>query len=385
MGAVARQLVLGLALEFRIADEDADQRARAGKDVVGGDQPGPLFVLQVRKGLEPAQQRRAKAALVGAALGGGDGVAVRADKPVRLPKAGLGPADRPLDNALVVLALDAAREHRAGDLCALAELFGQVIGQPVGEMKDRLGRNLPARRQQIGGTAPADFHPAIQIRLRAGHAEDARRAHAGLGSENLGVGAEGHHGSAAVRHRAALFERAQRNPARKALGEQAPAARDLDVQPFRERIDHRRAHPVQPAGGLIGALAELAAGMQGGEDHLERRLVRKARMRVGGDAAPIVGDPGRAIRLQHDLDALGVTGDGLVHRIVQDLGEQMVQRALIGAADIHARPAAHRLEPLEHLDRMRAIVGARFGGLDTLGSGGLRHGRLSSDEKVGRT
>src|SRR5262245_49762215 len=33
----------------------------------------------------------------------------------------------------------------------------------------------------------------------------------------------------------------------------------------------------------------------------------------------------------------------------------MMQRLLIGAADIHARPAAHRLEPFEHLDVTRRV------------------------------
>jgi len=43
-----------------------------------------------------------------------------------------------------------------------------------------------------------------------------------------------------------------------------------------------------------------------------------------------------------------VTGHRLVHGIVQDLGGEMVERGLIGAADIHAGAAAHGLQPLEH-------------------------------------
>jgi hypothetical protein len=53
---------------------------------------------------------------------------------------------------------------------------------------------------------------------------------------------------------------------------------------------------------------------------------------------------------QLDLDPGGVAGHRLVHGVVEDLGEQMVQRLLVGAADIHARAAAHRLQPLQHLD-----------------------------------
>jgi DnaJ like chaperone protein len=47
---------------------------------------------------------------------------------------------------------------------------------------------------------------------------------------------------------------------------------------------------------------------------------------------------------------LGVAGDGLVHGVVEDFGEQVVQGPLVGAADIHARPLADRLQAFQHLD-----------------------------------
>jgi hypothetical protein len=70
-----------------------------------------------------------------------------------------------------------------------------------------------------------------------------------------------------------------------------------------------------------------------------------------------------AVGVQLDLDAGGVAGDGLVHRVVQHLGHQMVQRALVGAADIHAGALADGLQPLQHLDG-GGVVGnhGRFGG-----------------------
>jgi glycosyltransferase involved in cell wall biosynthesis len=73
-------------------------------------------------------------------------------------------------------------------------------------------------------------------------------------------------------------------------------------------------------------------------------------MRVDRDAAAVVGDGEEAVGLRVDLDRSGVAGHRLVHRIVDDLGEQVVQRLLVGAADIHAGAAAHRLQPLQHLD-----------------------------------
>ena len=66
-------------------------------------------------------------------------------------------------------------------------------------------------------------------------------------------------------------------------------------------------------------------------------------MGVDGNAATVVLDAEIAVGVEADLDELGVAGDGLVHGVVQHLSEQMVQGPLIGAADIHAGPLAHRL------------------------------------------
>jgi hypothetical protein len=51
----------------------------------------------------------------------------------------------------------------------------------------------------------------------------------------------------------------------------------------------------------------------------------------------------------------------LIHRVVDHLGEQVMQSLLIGAADVHARPAAHGLEPLQHLDVGGRVAVGGFG------------------------
>jgi hypothetical protein len=50
-----------------------------------------------------------------------------------------------------------------------------------------------------------------------------------------------------------------------------PVALDLDDDLLGERVDHRDAHAVEAAGHLVGLVVELAAGVQDGEDDLERR------------------------------------------------------------------------------------------------------------------
>ncbi len=84
-------------------------------------------------------------------------------------------------------------------------------------------------------------------------------------------------------------------------------------------------------------------------------------MLVDRDAAPVVGD-GEAVPLvERHLDAVGVPGDGFVHRIVEHFGGEVVECALVGPADVHARTAAHRFEPFEHLDRGTIVAFAIAG------------------------
>ncbi len=74
-----------------------------------------------------------------------------------------------------------------------------------------------------------------------------------------------------------------------------------------------------------------------------------------------------AVGAQMHLDEGGVPGDGFVHRVVDDFREQVVQRLLVGAADIHAGAAADRLQPLQHLDVVGGI--AAFGIAAAAGAG----------------
>ena len=60
-------------------------------------------------------------------------------------------------------------------------------------------------------------------------------------------------------------------------------------------------------------------------------------------------------------DRVGVTCERLVDRVVDHFVDQMVQAALTGRADVHARALTHRLEPLEHLDVVGSVTVARSG------------------------
>ena len=64
-------------------------------------------------------------------------------------------------------------------------------------------------------------------------------------------------------------------------------APDGELEPARQRVDHRDADAVQAAGHLVGVLVEFPAGMQLGHDDLGRRHAF-ALVDVGRDAAAVV-------------------------------------------------------------------------------------------------
>ena len=124
---------------------------------------------------------------------------------------------------------------------------------------------------------------------------------------------------------------------------------DRHLQPGGQGVDHAHAHAVQAAGDLVSPAAELAARVQ----HRKADLYRgPAELGVDarGDAAAVVGHADGVVLLDGDLDGVADARHGLVDGVVHDLIDQVVEPALIGGADVHARAAAHRLQPLQNLD-----------------------------------
>ena len=75
------------------------------------------------------------------------------------------------------------------------------------------------------------------------------------------------------------------------------------------------------------------------------------RVLVDGDAAAVVADgDARAVLVQRDVDLVGVAVHGLVDGVVDDLPDEVVQAGRAGAADVHARALADRLEAFEDGD-----------------------------------
>ena len=85
----------GLADKLRVADEDRDEGAAAGDQVVAGDLGGFAVVGEFPVSADAFEDGGPEAAFVGAAFGGRDGVTIRLDEAV----ARWGPVDGPFDFA----------------------------------------------------------------------------------------------------------------------------------------------------------------------------------------------------------------------------------------------------------------------------------------------
>ncbi|MDR6304418.1 hypothetical protein GGQ85_002125 [Nitrobacter vulgaris] len=152
----------------------------------------------------------------------------------------------------------------------------------------------------------------------------------------------------------------------------APDAQD---QLAGERVDHRDADAVQPTGDLVGILIEFSAGVQLRHDDFSRGNAFTL-VNVDGNAATVVAYGHRIVGVEDDLDGGGMSSQRFVDGVVDYFIDHMVQTgAVIGIADIHARPLAHGVEALENPDRFRAIFDWR----DRFGIGNLLPGRFNHE------
>ena len=69
------------------------------------------------------------------------------------------------------------------------------------------------------------------------------------------------------------------------------------------------------------------------------------------DTAAVVDDLDTAVLKDPHINLAGIAGHRLVHRVVDNLPDQVVQASLTGGPDVHAGTFADGLQPLEHSDR----------------------------------
>jgi hypothetical protein len=155
--------------------------------------------------------------------------------------------------------------------------------------------------------------------------------------EHLGVGPEGDGGAGLLDGLLPSWDAWCRAPPTKSLGPHVAGVADLGLEPLRKGVDDGDTHPVQTTGDLVGALLELAAGVEGGEHRGYAGELGLLHL-VDRDAAAVVDHPDSSVGEKGDVDAGGVAGHRLVHRVVHDLPDQMMEAPGTGGSDVHARP-----------------------------------------------
>ena len=79
-------------------------------------------------------------------------------------------------------------------------------------------------------------------------------------------------------------------------------------------------------------------------------------MNAHGEAAAVVAHLDRAVFEDGHLYIVAEPGERFVDGVVYNFVDQVVKPALVGRADIHARAAAHGLQPFKHLYLALVIV-----------------------------
>ncbi len=79
-------------------------------------------------------------------------------------------------------------------------------------------------------------------------------------------------------------------------------------------------------------------------------------MHIDRDAAAVVLDRNAIVAQDDDIDLGAKSRQRLVDRVVDDLGDQVMQAALGGVADVHPGALANRFETFENLDLLRAVA-----------------------------
>ena len=151
--------VLGLALEFRLADEHREHRRRAGHHVFARHRGGALALADaLGMVLERPQQRAAQAGFMGAAVPGRNGVAIGGDEAVGIAD----PGDRPFDGAVGAGPAGFAGENVGMDEGLPGHGGEEVVLEAVGEVE----ASPPPARPRCRAEAPCRSSSGFRRRRR---------------------------------------------------------------------------------------------------------------------------------------------------------------------------------------------------------------------------
>src|SRR5215469_9733022 len=333
------QLGLGLTLELRLADLHADDRGQSLTRIIAF-QPQILVLDQVvfsGVGVNRAGQRRTQTRNMRPAFDRVDIVGVAEDAFMNR----VGPLQGAIDVDPVAHRMEV--DHVMQRFAALVEDLDEFADSAF-EME------LLALAVALVGEP--DAQAAVEIRHLAQIARDQLVLELDLG-KNFRVGRKRGFGPGLL-CAALLFDLGLGDAALVALVIDLAAAMDLGFKLFAQRVDDRGAHAVQTARHLVNAAIELAARVQNRVHDFQCRALLR-RMHIDGDAAAVIFNRDPIVAMNDDVDFIAEAGQCLVHRVVDDFNHQVMESALGGIADIHARTLAYRFEPLQDSDRLSPV------------------------------
>ena len=103
---------------------------------------------------------------------------------------------------------------------------------------------------------------------------------------------------------------------------------------------------METAAGLIGRVVKLTSGVKGCEYKTFRG--NAFLVHAHGDTSAIIRNSGGAVFVQCHMNLTAKTGQMLVHRVVNNLIDKVVQALAGDTADVHAGTLADGLETFQH-------------------------------------
>jgi hypothetical protein len=85
----------------------------------------------------------------------------------------------------------------------------------------------------------------------------------------------------------------------------------------------------------VAATTEFSSRVKDCQNNFDRRFLFRG-VHIDGDSSSVVDHSNSAIREDRDVDQAAVTSECLVHGVVDDFVDQMVQTTFARRADVHA-------------------------------------------------
>ena len=343
------QLDLGLRLEARVWKLDTQDSGESFAHVVTGE--GGVLLLEDIVGLGVLVDRTSEggphAGQVGASIGIRDGIR----ETENLIGVGVVILQDGVDKDLVALARNDDRLW-VKDCAGLSKLAYELLDAVLVEEGFVAGTVLLV----VALVGEDDLDAGVQEGKLAEAAGQALELEGRGDREDLGIGKEGDEGAGLLL--VLQFAEDRQWLGGLTLGEghevDLPLAHDLDLEPGGEGVDALRADAVETSRVLVGSLAELAAGVEIGHDEFEGRDLELG-MDLHRNTAAIITNGDGSVGVNGDFDTCAVSGQMLVDRVIENLEDAVVESALIGISDVHARALTDGLESLQFVDLGSAV------------------------------